>query len=59
MKIQRKLLTEEQKNEICNKRICDNCQLAFRTHTGETLCWQRVEHLKKDIDKFWNEEVDI
>lgn len=58
-KIQRKLLTKEQKNRICSKYACDNCPLAYRTLKGEVMCWERLEVHQRDIDRFWSEEVDV
>ena len=59
MKIQRKLLTDEQKQYICDTHSCDNCPLAHRSESGVTICWKKVEQMKKDFDKYWNNEIEV
>ena len=59
MKIQRKLLTESQKQAICDTRSCDNCPLAHRSESGVTICWKRVEQMKQEFEQFWNSEIYI
>ena len=59
MKIQRKLLTDEQKKFICDTHMCDNCPLAYRIASGEVICWKLVEQMKQEFESFWNKEVEV
>ena len=58
MKVQRKLLTKEQKTWICDTHTCDNCPLLFKNGTL-AICYERTEKLANEIKNFWNAEVDI
>lgn len=68
MKIQRKLLTEEQKAAICKeywgkRKYCkDGCPL--RDYIGEEfVCCgpklESVQDLEQSIKDYWNEEVEV
>lgn len=60
MKTQRKLLTDQQKAEICKKYYVmfggchPSCPLSFKEHS----CSQ-VTMLQKEIQQYWNDEVEI
>lgn len=57
MRVQRKLLTEEQKTKICTKQknnYCDNCPLRLGAN-----CYDDIERLQKEIDDYWNEEIEV
>ena len=63
-KIQRKLLTTEQREEICkaNKRICHICPLAmnFRDRIYcDNLKVNTIHHIEDTIKEYWNEEVGV
>ena len=60
MKVQRKLLTGEQKKEICKKyRNCeDGCPLYAWVDTDLT-CWQHIAAIEQDIEDYWNEEIEV
>ena len=74
MKIQRKLLTKEQKQQICEKhseiwhedgkRYCKlNCPL--RSHISDGIdgvvdcSCKRISIIGKSIKKYWNEEIEV
>lgn len=63
-KIQRKLLTEEQKAAICKKYkkyeiACDDkCPLLFVLDYEEQSC-DFVGHVTDAIKDYWNEEIEI
>ena len=58
-KIQRKLLTEEQKNDICeNNPACSRCPL-FTTIAEQRFCWKEITQIERKIKTFWNEEVEV
>lgn len=58
-KIQRKLLTMEQKLGICNTpQNCDGCPLRFKA-LGFDLCESDVRALEIAIKHYWNEEIEI
>lgn len=59
MRIQRKLLTKEQKDAICNKYSSNgdcqgNCPLTLNFY-----CFGHLEAIQKQIEDFWNEEIEI
>jgi hypothetical protein len=58
MKIQRKLLTKEQKAAICKSNTCVDCPLLMR---GVNIhgCYSRADRITQDIENFWNEEVEV
>ena len=63
IKIQRKCLTAEQKEKICSQfDTCTNkkgkCPLMFKYQDDE-YCYATAEGLKKEVEDFWNEEVEI
>ena len=60
MKTQRKLLTDEQKDQICEKTNynCHDCSLAIRIY-DITCCYLTVEKIEKAIMDFWNEEIEV
>ena len=60
MKIQRKLLSKEQKDQICNKyEDCSRgCPLKFSLF-GEKTCYKQIEGVEYAIKEFWNEEIEI
>ena len=57
MKVQRKLLTEEQRTKICD---CDclHCKLAV-TIFGFKTCYRNIDQVEKTIKNFWNEEIEV
>ena len=67
MKIQRKLLTDKQKKEICRKfwRRSGYCKEScpLRTHFDESaVCcgkFKSVQDLEEAINGYWNEEVEF
>lgn len=67
MKIPRKDLTKEQKNEICKKYYdehsytwnCKKCPL-LKLHRGLFgYCYKTIDELEEFINEYWNEEVKI
>ena len=59
MKIQRKLLSIEQKLGICNPlQNCDGCPLRFKA-LGFNLCESDVKELEIAIKHYWDEEVEV
>lgn len=64
MKIQRKLLTGEQKQKICSKTDgmlsagCLECPMAIEMFEL-IFCWKDIKKLQNKIDKYWNEEVTV
>jgi len=65
MNIQRKELTHEQKKEICKKHEhipgkwpCEGCPLKTIIY-NISFCYQNMDMLTHEIEKFWNEEVEI
>lgn len=59
-KIQRKLLTEEQKNKLCGKywTCIPNCPMTFQCG-GITYSCRDVKEIEKTIRDYWNEEVEV
>lgn len=63
MKIQRKLLTTEQKNDICDKYYndgegCDICPLRAWL-LGKYFCIYNFNQVQYAIEKYLNEEIEI
>lgn len=61
MKIQRKLLTEEQKKAICknvSKYHCNTCPL-MKEFDEEQWCIEDVKAMEDFIKDYWNEEIEI
>lgn len=62
MQKQRKLLTKQEKNNICENYekndYCEGCPLRFHLAEQYWLCYRDVIKLTKEIENFWNEEVD-
>lgn len=67
-KIQRKLLTEEQKKAICEKyrgkRIYCKAECPLSDYIGEEfVCcspkFESVQDLEQSIKDYWNEEIEI
>ena len=59
MKIQRKLLTKEQKMKICgNRRTCDGCPMVYEFNGIYYSCNQ-VKSTEQRIKHYWNEEIEI
>ena len=59
MTIQRKLLTTEQREEICNRyEDCRNCPLKFNLF-GEKNCYKNIGEIEVSIKEFWNGEIEI
>lgn len=62
MKIQKKLLTDEQKAIICKTHVCYNCPLRLKIKNisfSSSCCYQNIVSIEKDIKNFWNEEVEV
>lgn len=59
-KIQRKLLTEEQKRAICrkNRNCIPNCPMVFQCG-GITYSCRDVKEIEETIRNYWNEEVEV
>jgi hypothetical protein len=60
-KIQRKLLTEEQKKAICksvSKYHCNTCPL-MKEFDEEPMCIEDVKAMEDFIKDYWNEEIEI
>lgn len=58
-KIQRKLLTKEQKMKLCgNRRTCDGCPMVYEFNGIYYSCNQ-VKSTEQRIKKYWNEEVEV
>lgn len=74
MKIQRKLLTEKQRQQICKKhseiwyedgkRYC-NLDCPLRSHISDGIggtmdrSCKHIGIIEKSIEKYWNEEIEI
>ena len=66
MKIQRKLLTDEQKKTICEKhtkdsdeKSClDSCPLILNIF-GIEWCYKDVDGIEQAIKDYWNEEIEV
>ena len=59
MKVQRKLLTRKQKNDICeNNPACSRCPL-FTAIAEQRFCWKEFTQIERKIKTFWNEEIEI
>lgn len=59
MKIQRKLLTKKQKNEICNRHSKDGKCNGAGPLAMNFICFVGLEKIEKDIKNFWNEEIEL
>ena len=63
MKIQRKLLTDEQKKAICKsiaKYHCDKCPLSKEyKETREEYCYIEMKDLQEYIKNYWDEEIEV
>lgn len=64
MKIQRKLLTSEQKKAICEQHkdeydLCKNDCPLFIEIDHEDYCAKTICYLEQIIKDFWNEEVEV
>lgn len=60
-KIQRKLLTEEQKKAICknvSKYHCKICPL-MKEFDDAQMCIEDVKAMEDFIKDYWNEEVEV
>ena len=57
-KIQRKLLTEEQKKAICKYQTCTICKMAFQCG-GITYSCRDVKEFEETFRNYWNEEVEV
>lgn len=62
MQKQRKLLTTEEKEDICSNYeqndYCEGCPLRFNLTKQYWLCYKDVLKLEKEIEDFWNEEIE-
>ena len=64
MKIQRKLLTSEQKQKICSKTDgmltsgCLECPLGIEIF-GLIFCWKDINELQQRLKEYWDEEVEV
>jgi len=74
MKIQRKLLTEQQRQQICEKhsgiwyedgkRYC-NLDCPLRSHISDGIdgemdrSCKHINIIEKSLKKYWNEEIEI
>ena len=63
MLVQRKLLTTEQKNDICDKyyndgKGCYVCPLLTRI-LGEHFCIYNLNQVQYAIDDYLNEEIEV
>lgn len=59
IQIQRKQLTKNQRQWICDTHSCDNCPLAYVMETGETVCWTRVEQIENEFKEYWDKEIEV
>ena len=59
-KIQRKLLTNEQKRAICRAKgyHCSKCPLEL-TFDDSSYCYSEVKDLEDAVQNYWNEEIKI
>lgn len=58
MKIQRKLLTANQRAKYCSEHKCNSCPIRGRVN-GHYVCTSDVLQIEKEIRAFWDEEIDI
>lgn len=60
MKIQRKLLTEEQKKAIC-KSVTGRCSICpvMKEFDDARMCIEDVKAMEDFIKDYWNEEVEV
>lgn len=58
MKLQRKLVTHEQKMQMCDKYQCIACPmtLKFKDTYFDCVEMQKLEQALKD---YWNEEIEV
>lgn len=63
MKIQRKLLTDEQKKAICKSIAeyhCNSCPLSKEyKETREIYCYAEMKDLQEFINDYWNGEIEV
>ena len=65
MKIQRKLLTNEQVIKICKEQGCNKCPLIFGKFRKDYMpdldsyCIRDIDDLQGEIEEFLNEEVEV
>lgn len=60
MKLQKKHLTQEQKDRICKfwkRNKCIYCPLTFLLY-GQKHCYKEIEQVNKTIEEFWNTELN-
>lgn len=66
MKLQRKLLTKEQKDSICEEyktalsdEDCPECfGCPLQLTLGElNFCYKKIDKINNEIEKFWNKEI--
>ena len=59
-KIQRKLLTEEQKKKLCRKNLncIPYCPMAFQCG-GITYSCRDVKAIEDTIKEYWNKEIEV
>lgn len=63
IKVQRKLLTREQKEAICKQhKLCRNngkkCPLLF-AYDDDMFCYVTAEKLQQDLEDYWSEEIEL
>ena len=60
MLIQRKLLTSEQKKDICNEYYerCNHCPL-YAKILGEHFCIYNLNQVENAIEDYLNEEIEV
>lgn len=58
-KIQRKLLTSDQKMKMCgNRRTCEECLMVFKFN-GIYFSCNQVRGIEQRIKDYWNKEIEI
>lgn len=59
MIIRRKLLKTKQKDDIC--WLMDNCKECplSKEILGHTMCYTYIEKLKKELDRYWEEKIEV
>jgi len=62
-KVQRKLLTREQKEAICkHHKLCQNngkkCPLLF-VYDDDMFCYVTAEKLQQDLEDYWSDEIEL
>ena len=59
MKIQRKLLKDNEKIEICKQSSCLECKLKVTLFGDVSICYRYISLVQGRIKEFYNEEIEV